>query len=273
VTKYQKGVSIVVDGIVGPRTWYHLLKGDSIYATTPQAAPQKTQTAVLLPPASFTPAESPHIWEMTLEDKLLLVLKRVPHRLVIVAQRQGKALTQLGGDILRLNLSTGELETLALALAFVAGAIVLGGGVLLALGLIGLGLDATMHLATCLQIAVAATTEREITEAADELCAVLIEVGIAALTFAVGKLAQGLKGESTAVVDETEALASETPSSQETLSPAPAQQAPPPKALPEETPPEAPSSPREPIETAKPRIDQNKLNHIFNKEQHNLDSS
>nr|WP_242508660.1 peptidoglycan-binding domain-containing protein [Rhodocyclus purpureus] len=129
VLQYQKGVSIVADGVVGKQTWYHLLKGDK--ATILQA-PNTARSAAGASPtgtsstirqslrAAPTPAPPESIWELPIEKKLLTVLERVPSRLPGRARDEFTALLQL--------------ENLALSLAIIAGFCLLSGGTALLLG-------------------------------------------------------------------------------------------------------------------------------------------
>src|SRR5262249_563009 len=78
VLQYQMGVAIAVDGIVGRRTWYHLLKGDQAVAL--RAAPSTTPPQIAPRPApSGSIPDS--VWDWPFEEKLVAVLERVPTRL------------------------------------------------------------------------------------------------------------------------------------------------------------------------------------------------
>lgn len=188
VQQYQRGVSIAADGVVGKQTWYHLLKGDK--ATVLQlpiatfrpavASPKATSSTAPQPQRAAPPPVPPSIWEWPLEKKLLAVLERVPSRLPLRARDEFKALLQL--------------ENLALSLAIIAGFCLLSGGTALVLGIVILGLDMTMSLASALQTAALAATEDELNEAADELAHIVLAVGVSAFIHGVGRIAKGVRG-------------------------------------------------------------------------------
>jgi hypothetical protein len=189
VQQYQRGVSIAADGVVGKQTWYHLLKGDKATVLQPPvAAPRPaaasttatSSTVPQRPKAAPPPAPPESIWEWPLEKKLLAVLERVSSRLPGRARDEFKALLQL--------------ENLALSLAIIAGFCLLSGGTGLIVGIVILGLDMTMSLASALQTAALAATEDELNEAADELAHVVLAVGVAAFIKGVGKIAKGVRG-------------------------------------------------------------------------------
>lgn len=173
VLRYQKGVAIASDGIAGRQTWYHLLKGDRASGPVVAASPAQLPR-VMSPPA---PAEG--IWEWPLEKKLGAVLERVPGRLPGRARDEFMALIQL--------------QNLALSLAIIAGFCLLSGGTALVLGLVLLGFDITMSLATALQITALAANEDELNEAADEFAHIVLAVSVAVFIKAVGKITKGLR--------------------------------------------------------------------------------
>jgi len=188
VLQYQKGVFIAADGVVGKQTWYHLLKGDKVTALQPSIAVPRppvasptTQSSIAPRPLKATPPPPPgSIWEWPLEEKLLAVLERVPSRLPGRARDEFKALLQF--------------ESLALSLAIIAGFCLVSGGTALVLGVLILGLDMTMSLASALQTAALAATEDELNDAADELAHIVLAVGVAAFIKGVGKIAKGVSG-------------------------------------------------------------------------------
>lgn len=187
--QYQRGVSIAADGVVGKQTWHHLLKGDEATILQPPmtasrpavALPAATSATAPQPPRATPPPAPPEsIWEWPLEKKLLFVLERVPSRLPGRARDEFKSLLQL--------------QNLALSLAVIAGFCLLSGGTALVLGILILGFDVTMSLASALQTAALAATEGELNEAADELAHVVLAVGVGAFIKGVGKIAKGVKG-------------------------------------------------------------------------------
>lgn len=199
VLQYQKSVSIAADGIVGKQTWYHLLKGDKatvlqssvprtqLFAGGPGAAP-KSPTAVSPPQVASPPVPVESIWEWPLEKKLLTVLERVPRRLPGRARDEFMALLQS--------------ENLALSLVIIAGFCLLSGGTALVLGVVILGFDITLSLASALQTAAIAATEDELDEAADELAHIVLAVGVAAFIKGVGRIAKGVKGGGKSIAPE-----------------------------------------------------------------------
>jgi hypothetical protein len=247
VLEYQKGVSIAVDGVVGKKTWYHLLKGDkATVLQTPIAAPRPavtsptaTSSTVPQPPRVAPPPAPPEsIWEWPLEKKLLAVLERVPSRLPGRARDEFKALLQL--------------ENLALSLAIIAGFCLLSGGTALVLGIVILGLDITMSLASAVQIAALAANEQELNEAADELAHIVLAVGVAAFIKGVGKIAKGIRGGG-------KGGAAEAPPKQ-VAEPTPPRPKTSPKAELSETPPK-PKQAAEPV--AKPNVVKSKAGYTY----------
>lgn len=233
VKQYQRGVSIAVDGVVGKQTWYHLLKGDKatvlqtpITTLRPAVASPTAASSTAPQPPRAAPPPAPHesIWEWPLEKKLLAVLERVPSRLPGRARDEFRALLQL--------------ENLALSLAIIAGFCLLSGGTALVLGVVILGLDMTMSLASAVQTAALAATEDELNEAADELAHVVLAVGVAAFIKGVGKIAKGVKGGG-------KSSAAEAPPK-----PAPERAAPQPRSAPKE--PRAPTAPEAPPKVVSP---------------------
>ena len=189
VLQYQAALSISADGVVGKQTWYHLLRGDkaaSLQPPKPGSPSTSTPAQVAIAPASQLAKLAPptsaveSIWEWPLEKKLLVVLQRVPSRLPGRAREEFKALLQL--------------ENLALSLAIIAGFCLLSGGTALILGIVILGFDMTMSLASAVQTAALAATEDELNEAADELAHVVLAVGVAGFIKGVGKIAKGVRG-------------------------------------------------------------------------------
>jgi Putative peptidoglycan binding domain len=212
VLQYQKGVSTAVDGIVGKRTWYHLLKGDKVKAA--QAAPV-AQPKVASPPTPPPPVPD-SVWDWPFEKKIVAVLERVPKRLPERAKNEFMALL--------------HFESLALALAIICGLALLSGGTALVVAIFALGLDVAMSLAAALQITALAANEEELDEAADELAHIIIAVGVAAFIKGIGKIAKGVKGGS----------AGEAPTKPP---PKPASEPPPSKPAPKPLQPEPPPPP------------------------------
>jgi hypothetical protein len=190
VLQYQRGVSIAADGIVGKRTWYHLLKGDKV--TIPQTfvpgqhaasgsvvAPKGRTVIQALRVASPTvPADS--IWEWPLDRKLIAVVERVPKRLPRRARDEFLGLL--------------HLESLALSLAIIAGFCLLSGGTALVLGAIVLGLDVMLSLIGAVLTAAYAATEQELDEAADQLAHIVLAIGVAVFIKSVGEVVKSVKG-------------------------------------------------------------------------------
>ncbi len=180
VTQYQRGVSLLADGVVGNHTWHHLLKGDQASGSFGAPAGSALHAAATTRTAFSAPPPVEGIWEWPLDKKLLAVLERVPRRL------PGRARDEFLGLL--------NLQNLALSLAIIAGFCLLSGGTALVLGFAILGIDVSMSLATALQLAALAATPAELDEAADELAHVVLAVGVVVFLHGVGRIARGTGG-------------------------------------------------------------------------------
>lgn len=184
ILHYQQGVHIPADGVADKQTWYHLLKGDEasilrLASAGPPPALASPRASGSTAPAAPPRTQSENIWEWPLQRKMLAVLQRVPSRLPGKARDEFEALLQI--------------ENLALSLAIIAGFCLLGGGSALVFGVVILGLEMTMSLASTLQRAALAATEDELNDAADELAYIVLAIGVAALIKGVGRIAKGVK--------------------------------------------------------------------------------
>ncbi|WP_242508764.1 hypothetical protein [Rhodocyclus purpureus] len=81
-----------------------------------------------------------------------------------------------------------------MSLAIIAGFCLLSGGTTLVLGVVILGIDMTISLASASQNAALAATEDDLNEAADELAHIVLAVGIAAFIKGVGTVAKSARG-------------------------------------------------------------------------------
>jgi hypothetical protein len=200
VVAFQIAQKLPPDGIVGPQTRFFLHKSEP---AKPQAsAIGSLQTAAK--PAPGTMAQTVvaqvtkrTIWEWTLDEKLLAVVKRVPNRFGPQLRKEWDALI--------------DPESLVVSLVIIAGFCFLSGGTALVLGLVLLGLDAGMALASAIMTASQAATEEELDEAAGELAHVVITVGVAAFLHGVGKAVSKLRGGGKGATMEATQAKSESP--------------------------------------------------------------
>lgn len=181
VETFQRRQKITSDGVVGPQTWYFLHKNEPAKPQAPAASsaqPTATTPTIAQPVAASVAKRV--IWEWTLEEKFLDVLKRVPSRLKPQLRKEWEAMIQW--------------ESVVISLLIIAGFCFLSGGTALILGWVLLGADTSMALASAIMIASRAGTEKELDEAADELAHVVITLGVAKFFHSVGKAAGKLRG-------------------------------------------------------------------------------
>ena len=180
VRAFQRYRGIRVDGVVGPVSWSHLLAGQ------PTKLPelpikglevQSKSSAQSHAGPNMTPIS---VWEWPLSRKLAAVIERIPARLPGEAAKEFKAMIQP--------------MALVTALTLIALCCLLSGGVALAIGLLALGLDLGLSLASALQIAALAATEHELDESADEFSHVIITLGVAVFLAGVAKIAARVSG-------------------------------------------------------------------------------
>jgi len=183
VLAFQNAQHLAPDAIVGPQTWYFLLKNEPVkpqfsplnsVQTPPKPAPGQ------MAPTVTAPVTKRAVWEWSLKEKLLAVVERVPKRLGPQLRKEWEALIQP--------------ESLVISLLIIAGFWFLSGGTALILGLVLLGADAGMALASAIMTASQAANEEELDEAAGELAHVVITLGVAAFLHGVGKAVGKLRG-------------------------------------------------------------------------------
>jgi peptidoglycan hydrolase-like protein with peptidoglycan-binding domain len=202
VLQYQKGVSIVVDGVVGKLTWYRLLKGDQV--SVPLAFVPVTQTAARGPgsapksPPAFQkpqiltpPAVTAGIWEWPLEDKFAEALRRTGPKLPGSMRHEFEALV----SPTNLGIIAGTLVIWAGSHAFGVGQIVdiallVGGAVFLGIAVV----DVVEDLGSFLAVTVNATNEEELDDAATHLARAIVVIGVVAFIALVAKVAKGRGG-------------------------------------------------------------------------------
>jgi len=200
VLAFQNAQHLAPDAIVGPQTWYFLLKNEPVkpqfsplnsVQTPPKPAPGQ------MAPTVTAPVTKRAVWEWSLKEKLLAVVERVPKRLGPQLRKEWEALIQP--------------ESLVISLLIIAGFCFLSGGTALILGLVLLGADAGMALASAIMTASQAANEEELDEAAGELSHVVITLGVAAFLHGVGKTVGKLRRGSKATTAEAAPAKTEMP--------------------------------------------------------------
>lgn len=113
---FQKGVATTVDGVVGKRTWYFLLRGDK--AAVPRAAaaskPLAPAKTAAIPARPWVTTE---VWEWTLADKFAEALRLTAPKLPASMRGEFEALLTLGS----LGIMAGALVIWAGSHAFGVG--------------------------------------------------------------------------------------------------------------------------------------------------------
>jgi len=198
VTQYQRGVSLISDGIVGKQTWFHLLKGDKAtisqgtvqtaeifdcgISTAPEAEkgihprPQNPQKAVVT-----------DILEWTLEDKFAATLRRATYKLRGSLRQEFEAL-----------LSAKSIGAVAGSCVLWAGSHAFGVGeiidiVLLIGGLLSLGaavFEIADDLRAFLILTSTATENKDLDDAASHLARALAIMEVAAFTAVIARVAR-----------------------------------------------------------------------------------
>ena len=202
VLQYQNGVSIAADGIVGKRSWYHLLKGDK--ATVVQTTVLSTQsaasghgaasnspTAVSPPKIAVQHAASVGVWEWPLEDKFAEALRRTAPKLPGSMRHEFEALLSPTS----LAIMAGTLVVWAASHAFGVGEVV--DVVLLVAGVFFLGMavfDVAGELGDFLVVTSTAADEKDLDEAASHLARAIAIMGVAAFIALLAKVARGRGG-------------------------------------------------------------------------------
>jgi len=202
VRQYQKGISVADDGIVGKRTWYHLLRGDQVTvgqapvpkieppASRPDAA-SKSPAAVQPPKFASLPTATAGIWEWQLEDKFADTLRRTVPKLPGSMRHEFEVLlspTSLG-------IMAGTFVAWAGSHAFGVGEVV--DVVLLVGGAFFLGMsvfDVAAELGDFLVVTSTAADEKDLDEAASHLARAIAILGVAAFIALLTKVARGRRG-------------------------------------------------------------------------------
>ncbi len=198
VIKYQKGVFIVADGIVGGHTWYHLLKGDTaVMAQPPAARPEfagigltnVAKGVVKLPVASTALPAAPGIWEWPLDKKFTDVLHRTAPKLPANMRHEFLGL-----------LSPTNIGIMATCLVAWAGSHAFGVGEAIDVVLVGLGIlfvgmaviDVAKEVGDCVIETIGATEEKDLEAAASHLARAIAIIGVLAFIALFSKVARGL---------------------------------------------------------------------------------
>ena len=194
---FQKGVAIKVDGVVGKRTWYFLLRGDK--ASAPREAAVSKPVATAKPAAiPARPLVTAGVWEWSLADRFTEALRLTAPKLPASMRGEFEAL-----------LTPGSLGIMAGALVIWAGAHAFGVGeaadvVMLVGGVIFLGaaaFDAAGELADFLVVASTAKTQQDLDEAASHLAKAIAIIGVVAFFALLARFAKG-RGRAKGVVEE-----------------------------------------------------------------------
>ena len=198
VVEYQKGVSIVADGIVGGHTWYHLVKGDRAVTVQPPAARPElagngltnaAKSVVKLPMASTAPLAAPGIWEWPLDRKFGDVLQRTAPKLPANMRHEFLGL-----------LSPTNIAIMATCLVAWAGSHAFGVGeaidvLLVSLGMLFVGMaiiDVAKEVGDCVLETSGATEEKDLEAAASHLARAIAIIGVLAFIALFAKVARGL---------------------------------------------------------------------------------
>ena len=207
VQQYQKGVSIRVDGIVGKQTWFYLLKADKAkYVQPVQNAPSLAANKLTTPSsAGFSPTSIPlpnpvntftrpnaisnaqtGIWEWSMKDKFIEVLRRTKDKLPSSMQQEFSQL-----------ISKESLEMMAGTLVVWVGSHAFGVGEFVDIGLLGIGIyylgRATFQvvgdLKDFLVITSTAKDDNDLNDAASHLARAISIIGVVAFVALLAKVA------------------------------------------------------------------------------------
>lgn len=198
VLQYQRGVSLVADGVVGKQTWYHLLKGDKATGlqASLSAAPSSMggSTMPALGPAAVLPysmasasVTAARVWELPMEEKFARVLRRTVSRLPGSMQHEFETLLSPAS----LAIMAGTLVIWAASHAFGVGEVI---DILLLLGgvfFLGMAVfDVAAELGDFLVLASTAADEGDLDKAASHLARAIAILGIAAFIALLAKVAR-----------------------------------------------------------------------------------
>jgi hypothetical protein len=197
VLQYQRGLAIRVDGVVGEKTWYHLLKGDKAKVFPPPRQltqhPSSPELQSLAQPPNWTPlpTQKVGVWEWSMQHKFEEVLRRTAPKVPSSMRNEFEAL-----------LSPTSLGVMAGTLVLWAGSHAFGVGeivdvILLVGGLVFLGLavfDVARELGDFLVVTSTAADEKDLDEAASHLAKAIAIMGVAAFIALLAKVAKGKGG-------------------------------------------------------------------------------
>jgi len=198
VLQYQRGLVITADGVVGKKTWYHLLKGDKVKVfplPPPQLTPHPSSPELqgLAQPPNWTPlpTQKVDVWEWSMQDKFVEVLRRTAPKVPGSMRKEFEALLSPTS----LAFMGGALVLWAGSHAFAVGEIV--DVVLLAGGLFFLGLavfDVARELGDFLVVTSTAADEKDLEEGASHLARAIAIMGVAAFIALLAKVAKSKGG-------------------------------------------------------------------------------
>ena len=198
VATYQAALRLLVDGIVGKETWFHLLKGvegrssdsPAVMARAPRMASPYGTGALRSPlEAVSTPVLPVHEW--TMEQRFSEVLRRTTPLLPQHMRREFAVLL----SPMTLSIIGGTLVVWAGAHAFGVGQVV--DVVLLVGGLAMLGLavfDVASYLGNFLVLTATADGDQDLQEAAENLARAIALIGVAAFLALLAKVARPALG-------------------------------------------------------------------------------
>ncbi len=216
VVQYQRALSLPADGIVGKKTWYFLLRGDTATDLQPTRVTQTSaggatavpQSAAVVPAAGSAPAAKAGIWEWTLEEKFASVLRRTVPRLPGSMQREFEALLSPTS----LAIITGTLAVWAASHAFGIGeavdvALLLAGAFFLGMA----AFDVASELGDFLVVTFNAESEQQLDEAASHLARAVALIGVTAFVVLLTKIARTGRGRGAPPEGPPEAKTTEPP--------------------------------------------------------------
>jgi hypothetical protein len=181
VVQYQQRVSVAPNGIVDKQTWYHLLKGDE---------PTVTQSMISAISAR-EPTPATDVWEMSLLDRFVAVLRRTGPKLPGHMRYEFEAM-----------LTPTNLAIMAGTLVFWAASHVFGFGMFVDVGLLIGGLfsvgrdivDAAEALGKFLIITSDADDDEDLDEGASYLTIAITIIGVAVFFAILTKIARRMGG-------------------------------------------------------------------------------